>query len=678
MENKKGCVTAVRIDLDEIRKPSKSNSMGMRPMQKRVFDKREEQYLLIKSPPASGKSRALMFLGLDKIINQGLRKVIVAVPEVSIGASFANTDLMSFGFFSNWEIEERWDLCSPGADHGATARSKVKSLLKFIESDSKVLVCTHATLRFAFQEAGEELFDSCVLAIDEFHHSSSSEDSRLGELLRCVLRRDQAHVIAMTGSYFRGDDMAIMSLEDEDRFTHVSYTYWEQMAAYKYLKTLKINYSFYSALDGSYLEALPRVFDDTKKTIIHIPHRMSPECAGSKHDEVDAIINMIGEMQDIEEETNFYPVLTKQGRTMLVANLVEDDAEFRNKLQMSLRDKEQQSRVDVIIALGMAKEGFDWPQAEHAITVGYRGSLTEIIQIIGRVTRDHEGKTVATFNNLIAEPRADDEIVTNAVNQMLKAISVSLAMEQALAPKFKFVPKGSEQDVGDGEEDPKTGKIVIGVKDLKEPQSERAKQIIEKEMDELIAAVCQNTSVIKAMANEDITGELVQDVFVRKVIEEKYPNETSEDIEAIRQQVAATMAMASIGNAVNKGDAGDDDDNDSTTAGSNSFVGLVRKFININDLSVDLIDSVNPFGSAYEVLSKGLTTDVLQKIHGLASTQKIRMTEEEALALWPRIEEFARDNGRPPSFESDVALERRLGEALEWLKNKKREQMRSE
>jgi hypothetical protein len=240
-------VTAVRIDLDEIRKPLSSDPMGMRPMQRRVFDKRDAQYLLIKSPPASGKSRALMFLGLAKLLNQGCKKVIVAVPEVSIGSSFSDTDLISHGFFANWEVNNEWDLCSPGADKGAGARSKVKKLLDFLESDDSTLVCTHATLRFAFQDSGEAIFDECVLAIDEFHHSSSSEDSKLGELLRCVLQRDKAHVIAMTGSYFRGDDMAIMSVEDESRFTHVSYTYWEQMGAYRHLKTLKINYSFLMA-----------------------------------------------------------------------------------------------------------------------------------------------------------------------------------------------------------------------------------------------------------------------------------------------------------------------------------------------------------------------------------------------------------------------------------------------
>ena len=191
-------------------------------------------------------------------------------------------------------------------------------------------------------------------------------------------------------------------------------------------------------------------------------------------------------------------------------------------------------------------------------------------------------------------------------------------------------------------------------------------------MDELVAAVCQSNDVIKAMANEDIPGELVQDVYVRRVIEEKYPNETEEDIEAIRQRVAATMAMASVGNAE------DVDSNEDSEPGSTNFVNLVRKFINVNELTVDLIDSVNPFGRAYEVLSKGLTSELLKKVHGVASTQKIRMTEEEAIALFPRIEEWARDHGQPPSFESDNALEKRLGEALEWLKNKKRERMKAQ
>ena len=60
---------------------TKANEFGMRVMQERAYEKRGEQYLLIKSPPASGKSRALMFIALDKLHNQGLKQAIIVVPE---------------------------------------------------------------------------------------------------------------------------------------------------------------------------------------------------------------------------------------------------------------------------------------------------------------------------------------------------------------------------------------------------------------------------------------------------------------------------------------------------------------------------------------------------------------------------------------------------------------------
>ena len=75
--------------------------------------------------------------------------------------------------------------------------------------------------------------------------------------------------------------------------------------------------------------------------------------------------------------------------------------------------------------------------------MGYRSSLTEVVQIIGRVTRDAPGKTRARFTNLIAEPSADEQLVAEAVNDTLKAISASLLMEQVLTPRFEFRRKTS-------------------------------------------------------------------------------------------------------------------------------------------------------------------------------------------------------------------------------------------
>src|ERR1700724_2796391 len=95
----------VEINYHQTGQSKKTNEYGMREMQARAFDKRNSQYLLVKAPPASGKSRALMFIGLDKLINQGLKKVIVAVPERSIGSSFRSTKLTEHGFFRDWVVD---------------------------------------------------------------------------------------------------------------------------------------------------------------------------------------------------------------------------------------------------------------------------------------------------------------------------------------------------------------------------------------------------------------------------------------------------------------------------------------------------------------------------------------------------------------------------------------------
>lgn len=89
----------VEVTYEQNGKSTQTNNYGMREMQERAFEARKSQYLLLKSPPASGKSRALMFIALDKLKNQGVKKVIVAVPERAIGSSFSETNLTDYGFF---------------------------------------------------------------------------------------------------------------------------------------------------------------------------------------------------------------------------------------------------------------------------------------------------------------------------------------------------------------------------------------------------------------------------------------------------------------------------------------------------------------------------------------------------------------------------------------------------
>ena len=417
---------------------TKSNELGMRAMQERAYERRGEQYLLIKSPPASGKSRALMFIALDKLHNQGLKQAIIVVPERSIGSSFNDEPLSQFGFWTDWHVEPKWNLCNaPGNDNGG----KVQSLGAFLKSDDKVLVCTHATFRFAVDQFGVDAFDDRLIAVDEFHHVSANPDNRLGTHLGEFISRDKTHIVAMTGSYFRGDAEAVLAPEDESRFDTVTYTYYEQLNGYEYLKQLDIGYYFYS---GSYADEILEVLDSAEKTIIHIPNVNSRESTKDKIKEVEHIIEALGEWQGSDPVTGFQLVKNSDGKLLRIADLVDDDPTKRDKVSAALKDpaqKNNRNHVDIIIALGMAKEGFDWIWCEHALTVGYRSSLTEIVQIIGRATRDAPDKTRARFTNLIAEPDASEQAVTEAINDTLKAIAASLLMEQVLAPRFEFRPK---------------------------------------------------------------------------------------------------------------------------------------------------------------------------------------------------------------------------------------------
>lgn len=250
----------VKIEYHQTGASVNNTENGMRPMAARAYNERNSRYLLIKAPPASGKSRALMFIALDKIRNQGLKKVIVAVPERSIAGSFAKADLKKDNnFFANWEPNDDYNLCTPGMDG---SNSKVTAFKNFVDNSEEILICTHATLRFAFEELEESKFDNILLAIDEFHHVSADIDSRLGELIRSIMAKSNAHIIAMTGSYFRGDSVPVLLPEDEEKFTKVTYNYYEQLNGYKYLKSLGIGYHFYQ---GKYTSAILDILDTDKK-----------------------------------------------------------------------------------------------------------------------------------------------------------------------------------------------------------------------------------------------------------------------------------------------------------------------------------------------------------------------------------------------------------------------------
>ena len=632
----------IEVNYQQTGESKKTNSFGMRDMQAKAYEKRNEQYLLLKAPPASGKSRALMFIALDKLYNQGIKKVIVAVPERSIGGSFGLTNLKKDGFFTSWEPNPLYNLCIPGGEN-----SKVEAFKKFMLNEEKILICTHATLRFAFKELDDTKFNNCLLAIDEFHHVSADGENQLGELIRNVMQNSTAHIVAMTGSYFRGDSVPVLLPEDEAKFSKVTYNYYEQLNGYEHLKSLGIGYHFYQ---GKYTSAIADILDTNKKTILHIPNVNSGESTKDKHKEVDTILDIIGTVEQITEDGIILVKRASDGKILKVADLVNDDPKIREKVVAYLRNIKSVDDMDLIIALGMAKEGFDWPYCEHALTVGYRSSLTEIIQIIGRATRDSDNKTHAQFTNLIAQPDAQDVEVKLSVNNMLKAITASLLMEQVLAPNFKFKPRFE----GD-ETPPQKGELKI--RGFKPASSKRVEDIIESDLNDLKATILQDEQMIKAIPG-NLDAEVINRVLIPKIIKIKYPDLTDGEVEEVRQHVVVDSVIKN-GQIIENGDK--------------KFIKMADKFVNIDDLHIDLIDQVNPFQKAFEILSKSVTTHVLKLIQESIESTRIEMTPEEAVILYKKIPAFKSENGRMPDINSRDFNEKRMAESLIYL-NKLRQE----
>ena len=643
---------------------SNTNALGMREMQAKAYEARNQRFLLIKAPPASGKSRALMFIALDKLVNQGIKKVVVAVPEKSIGRSFQNTDLMKYGFFADWRVAPYFNLCDTSNES-----DKAKRFVEFFKQDkTQILVCAHATLRNGMKEISDEEFNDCLLAIDEFHHTSADANSGLGDIVRRVMNHSTGHIVAMTGSYFRGDGIPVLRAEDEARFHPVTYNYYQQLNGYRYLKNLVLGYHFYH---GSYLDHIAEVLDTTKKTIIHIPSVNSRAHTGlSKYTEVDEIIKVIGTVESRDYNNGgIYYVRTRDGRLLKVADLVEDHAETRNLVQGYLQRMKSRDDIDIIIALGTAKEGFDWQWCEECLTIGVRGSLTEVVQIIGRCTRDCEGKPTAKFVNMIGMPDADQPDVKVAVNDFLKAITASLLMEQVMAPSWHFK---TMKDVEGDEASPLDARTLV-IEGLKPLSSAKTKLIVEEQLDDLKASVLQNDLVVKAISGST-TAETITQTLIPKVIREKYPDLTDEEVEEVRQRFLLDTIIKGNDIVDDKGNPVDFNANqEERESEGNRLIKLANRMINIDQLSINLIDTINPFQRAYEVLSKQVDAPTLKVIQDTMAELKFDMSLEQAILLFkgPYKEYVAEHGGKQPDIKDPDPKVRELAAAYQKIKNLK-------
>ncbi len=294
-------------------------------------------------------------------------------------------------------------------------------------------------------------------------------------------------------------------------------------------------------------------------------------------------------------------------------------------------------------------------------------------------------KTRARFTNLIAEPDASEEAVTEAVNDTLKAIAASLLMEQVLAPRFEFTPKRQDSGPTDGFDygaggydanknnvgfNAETGRFQIEIKGLTEPKSNEAARICKEDLNEVIATFIQDkTALERGLFDEELVPEELTVARMGKIIKDKYPELDEEDQEAVRQHAIAALNITQQAKQYALGGNGDDAGPSVNTA----LIDGVRRFaMDVRDLDIDLIDRINPFGEAYAILAKAMSEESLKQVAAAISAKRTSLTPDEAKDLAVRAFRFKKERGRLPALDSQDAWEKRMAEgAAAFMRYKK-------
>ena len=138
---------------------------------------------------------------------------------------------------------------------------------------------------------------------------------------------------------------------------------------------------------------------------------------------------------------------------------------------------------------------------------------------------------------------------------------------------------------------------------------------------------------------------------------QKYPELDKNEVEQVRQYVVLDSVIKN-GEIIEQG--------------NKRFLRMAEKFINIDDIAIDLIDQINPFQKAFKILSKSVDSKVLRLILDTIEVAKMDMLEDEAFYLWPKIKEFVERVHQNPNHKSIDPNEARLGQARLFIQDMQR------
>jgi vacuolar-type H+-ATPase subunit F/Vma7 len=594
----------------------------------------------------------LSMLAYQRTVSDNKKKTIIAVPQTVIGKGF-NTKVFKLpdGRVIDWSV---------GVDLCTNAKDTVEQFTNFISEDifyseaypfERILVCTHATLVAAFQNLSTEdkqtHWNNLLICVDETHHIQMHEIAdevynmnSLGQVVDYSFRNNN-EIILVSATMFRGDQKGLVSdelLKDAIKYNLPFDKYMEEM---KHLKSFSYDFIIDT---NDYTEDISKciknLFDENlKKLFIYIPHPKSYMSSGNKIKEIQDILeqlknNLNGDKITLDENTGIYHITNILGLDYKVCDLVDENLSKRSIrfVNNEIINKDRNA-LDCVIALNRAKEGFDWEHANGMIVVGQRNSLTDVIQMVGRLLRDKQGKEKVKALHMLPfspnQPTAPN--LDNSLNDFFKAIAISLLMEDVFAPTSL---QTNDDSAPTGQLSGATPSVSSNIFDDLELDENQRLDLFDKAQKALVNVAGGLVESQGTYSPEELKEQMPS--IMKKWVEENKIEADEQQIEELAKKIYNQFAKRS----------------------------LQMQGINVSNINWQMIESADPIEFTLRYVGKDTTLESLKELRKL-----IASGESESNVMCHKVCQWIVENGKAPSPQSKRSIEeKKLGV---WLHEQK-------
>lgn len=417
---------------------------------------RNAQYSLVCTPTGAGKTTALAAIIAHKMLEDKSKKTIIVVPQFSIAKGFL---CKQFCLPTGEKIT-----IEPYENLAFDTEAKSDRLIEWIsrkkhsrkDLNDRILVCCTATFVNAISHIMRDrnrrktVLSNLITVLDEAHHARNDdindETNQLGSIVHSLYEMAQRkeivenQIIMATATFYRGDKCQIISDEMKQSFQRYDMAWDTWLSQMNHLKSFTYQYVFESPLEG-YFGGMERAIDDLfdsgkRKLIIYLPQVNSifDHFCSNKYEQVKEIVNILA--KKTKSKVSIAPdglIVLRSGKNQYkILDLVDERNRKKKKEFFEHTDiNADKDAIDCVIALNMFTEGSDWQHADGMVITGYRDSLTDLIQRIGRVLRDSAGKDTAKIVQILPFDlmSVPNEGLKDTLNNRYKTLASAMLME---------------------------------------------------------------------------------------------------------------------------------------------------------------------------------------------------------------------------------------------------------